>query len=178
MATSLREKFANLPITRDRDLFLRELLRELAGALEDVVGAEQASGFISIVGYRLGKIMDAEYRAALGEERLDLPHAAHALIDLKSRIDGGFAIESLDEERVVLVNTRCPFGAHVSGRPSLCMMTSNVFGKIVAENQGYARVELVGTIARGDPGCRVVIHLNPESRAAGSDDREYFSERD
>ena len=34
----------------------------------------------------------------------------------------------------------------------MCMMTSNVFGHIAAENVGYAKVELQETIARGDKG--------------------------
>jgi hypothetical protein len=37
-------------IQLERDVFLRSLLRELAGTLEDVVGLEEASGFISVVG--------------------------------------------------------------------------------------------------------------------------------
>ncbi len=43
------------------------------------------------------------------------------------------------------------------GRPSLCMMTSNVFGVIAAENLGYAKVALTETIALGAPGCRAVV---------------------
>jgi hypothetical protein len=39
-----------LKIPLDRDVFTRTLIRELAGALEDVVGIEEASGYISIVG--------------------------------------------------------------------------------------------------------------------------------
>lgn len=34
----------------DRDVFLRSLLRELAGTLESVVGLEEAAGYISVVG--------------------------------------------------------------------------------------------------------------------------------
>ena len=33
-----------LPVELDRDIFLRTLIRELAGTLEDVVGLEEASG--------------------------------------------------------------------------------------------------------------------------------------
>ena len=35
-----------------------------------------------------------------------------------------------NEDRIVLGNRRCPFGEKVLGRPSMCMMTSNVFGSI------------------------------------------------
>ncbi|HYQ82784.1 MAG TPA: hypothetical protein VEP28_01985, partial [Rubrobacter sp.] len=44
----------DLPIPLERDVFLRTLIRELSGTLQDVVGMEEASGFISVVGQRVG----------------------------------------------------------------------------------------------------------------------------
>lgn len=161
--------FADAEIDRNRDTFLRELLRDLAGILEDAVGLEEAECFVAMVGSRMGEAMNHEYCAAAGTDRLDAAQVAAALVDLKSRIQGGFSIESVQDDRIVLVNTACPFAEMVVGRPSLCMMTSNVFGRIAANNLGYARVELVETIARGHSGCRVIIHL--DSSGTG---REYF----
>ncbi len=160
--------FAAAPITRDREQFLCELVRELSGVLEETVGLETAEGFIATVANRIALVMDEEYRSAVGG-RLDARQVAEALVDLKRRIDGGFSIESIDADRIVLVNTACPFGRYVEGRPSLCMMTSNVFGRIAADNLGYARIDLEETIARGDRGCRVVVYLNE-----GGQGREYF----
>lgn len=165
--------FENLPIERNRDQFLRELVRELAGTLEEVVGLEDAEGFVSVVGNRIGEVMNQEYRELSNADKLDLEHVGAALVDLKRRIDGGFSIESMSDECIVLTNTRCPFGQYVQGRPSLCMMTSNVFGRIVADNRGYARVDIPEAIARGQQRCRVVISLKPESSSPGSA-REYF----
>lgn len=160
-------------IPLDRDLFLRSLLRELAGTLQDVVGIEEASGYISVVGAAIGEQLDAEYKRALKLQRLDRAQVAEVLVDLKRRIQGDFFVVEEDATKIVLANRACPFGELVRDRPSLCMMTSNVFGRIAAENLGYARVELQETIARGDRGCQVVVHLLP------SDDpdpqaREYF----
>jgi hypothetical protein len=45
---------ALLPVSPDRDLFRRKLIRHLSGALQDVVGLEEAAGFVSIVGQRMG----------------------------------------------------------------------------------------------------------------------------
>ncbi len=56
----------------------------------------------------------------------------------------------------------------------MCMMTSNVFGNIAAENLGYAKVVLEETIAEGAPGCRVVVHLKPTPEAEAATGREYF----
>ena len=57
--------FENLPIERNRDQFLRELVRELAGTLEEVVGLEDAEGFVSVVGNRIGEVMNQDYETLL-----------------------------------------------------------------------------------------------------------------
>lgn len=48
----------------------------------------------------------------------------------------------------MLGNRACPFGDKVIGHPALCMMTSNVFGSIAADNLGYAKVVVEEAIAR------------------------------
>lgn len=163
---------ADVPL--DRDVFLRTLLRELAGTLEDVVGLEEASGFVSVVGQRIGDQINASYRAALAAPELSRQQVADVLVDLKRRIEGDFYVVSADETKIVLGNRRCPFGDKVIGRPALCMMTSNVFGRIAAENLGYAKVVIEEAIARGDAGCRVVVHLRATLDAASATGREYF----
>jgi predicted ArsR family transcriptional regulator len=161
-------------VTLDRDLFLRTLIRELSGTLQDVVGLDEAAGFISVVGQRIGDRINADYRRALGRDTLDRPQVAGVLVDLKRRIEGDFRVVSQDDDRIVLDNGRCPFGDKVLGRPSMCMMTSNVFGVIAAENLGQAKVVLQDTIAAGAPRCRVVVHLRATPEAEAADGREYF----
>ncbi len=168
-----RNDASRLDLDFDKDKFLRNLLRELTGTLEDVVGAEEASGFISIVGQRLGEWLNKEYRQGFNTDTLNFKQLCNTLVDLKRRIDGDFYIISADNEKIVLGNRRCPFGKKVLGRPSLCMMTSNVFGAITAENLGYAKVSLEETIARGNRECRVVLYLNLDNDIT-IEGREYF----
>ena len=157
----------------DRDIFLRTLIRELAGTLEAVVGLEEASGFISVVGQNMGRQMDRDYKAALGTGRLTREQVASVLVDLKRRIRGDFFVIEQDDEKIVLGNRACPYAEKVVGRPAMCMMTSNVFGSIAAENLGYAKIELAETIAAGHPTCRVVVHLRPTPAADQAVGREY-----
>jgi len=164
-----------LPVPLERDGFLRDLIRELSGTLQDVVGLEEASGFISVVGQRIGDQINESYRQALQLDKLSREQVAEVLVDLKRRIHGSFRIVEINDERIVLTNGNCPFAEKVVGRPAMCMMTSNVFGVIAAENLGYAKVSLEETIARGDPGCRVVVYLRPSSESATADGREYFA---
>ena len=158
----------------ERDGFVRTLIGELAETLQDVVGLDESSGFVAVVGQAMGRQIDAAYRQALGEDPLDAERVAEVLVDLKRRIKGDFFIVSQDDDKIVLGNRACPFGDRVIGRPSLCMMTSNVFGSIAAENLGYAKVEIDEAIARGDAGCRVVVWLRPTEQAQQAEGREYF----
>lgn len=164
----------NADVPLERDSFLRTLLRELSGTLQDVVGLGEASGFVSVVGQRMGEQINQDYTTALQAQKLDRKQVAAVLVDLKRRIQGDFFVISEDEDKIVLGNNACPFAEKVLGRPALCMMTSNVFGVIVAENLGYAKVTIQEAIARGDAGCRVVIHLKPTEDAQLADGREYF----
>ena len=171
--TSERVSLPLAEVPLERDVFLRTLLHHLSGALQDVVGLDEASGLISIVGQEMGEQIGAMYRRVYRREHLSAEEVGAVLVDLKRRIQGDFFIIEQDEERIVFGNRACPFGDKVVGRPALCMMTSNVFGSIAAHDLGYARVELQDTIARGDSGCRVVVHLRPATEGERAEGREY-----
>jgi predicted ArsR family transcriptional regulator len=174
LLNSDRTAIQMLPVALERDVFLRTLLRHLAGTLQDVVGLEEASGFVSVVGQQIGDEINAAYTSALAVEHLSREQVADVLVDLKRRIQGDFFIIEEDEEKIVLGNRACPFAEKVVGRPALCMMTSNVFGSIAAENLGYAKVVLEQAIARGDRSCRVVVYLKQSEAAQRAIGREYF----
>ena len=163
-----------LQVPLERDGFLRTLIRELSGTLQDVVGLEEASGFVSVVGQRVGDQINQSYKAALQVDQLSREQVAQVLVDLKARIRGTFHVIEEDEEKIVLGNHDCPFEDKVIGRPAMCMMTSNVFGVISAENLGYAKVSLEQTIAQGHGQCRVVVYLKPTPEAGAANGRDYF----
>ena len=165
---------SELEIPLERDLFLRNLLRHLAGTLQNVVGLQEASGFVSVVGQEMGDEINRTYKNALAVSNLSREQVGEVLVDLKRRIQGDFYIIEENEDKIVLGNRACPFGEKVVGRPALCMMTSNVFGSIAAENLGYSKVVIEQAIARGDSGCRVVVYLKPTPEAQASPGREYF----
>lgn len=160
--------------SHSKDVFMRTVLRELTGVLEQTIGEREAEAYINYVGLALGRAINATYREAFSVLRLDPMQVASTLVDLKERIDGQFTIESMDSERIVLVNARCPFGDKVIGRTSLCRMTANVFGFVAAENLGYARVDIPEAIARGDEGCRVVINLTKPEEPPATSETEFF----
>jgi predicted ArsR family transcriptional regulator len=169
-----------LPILEDvripleRNAFLRNLLGELAGTLEEVAGLDEASGVLSVAGQRIGDAIHSQYRQALGVKRMTREQVAEVLVDLQRRIEGDFYIIAQDDTQIVLGNRACPFGEHVRGHPSLCMTTSNLFGPVVAENLGYAQVVIEKAIATGADQCRIIIRLQPPQPEQEAEGREYF----
>ena len=172
--SAVQTPVSKLDIPLNRDVFLRTLLRELSGTLQNIVGLEEASGFISIVGQSMGEQINRDYKSALQVSNLSRRQVSDVLFDLKNRINGEFYILEEDDEKIVFGNKKCPFAEKVHDRPAMCMMTSNVFGTIAAENLGYAKVELQETIANGDPGCRVVVYLKPTEESQQVSGREYL----
>ena len=164
---------SQIEIPLERDLFLRTLLGHLAGTLQNVVGLEEASGFISVVGQEIGDEINQTYKKALAVSQLSREQVGEVLLDLKRRIQGDFYIISQDDDKIVFGNRACPFAEKVIGRPALCMMTSNVFGSIAADNLGYSKVVIEEAVARGDNGCRVVVFLKPTEEALAAQGREY-----
>ncbi|MDO9042479.1 MAG: methanogen output domain 1-containing protein [Desulfocapsaceae bacterium] len=164
----------NIPL--NRDLFLRTLIRELAGTLERVVGYEEAAGYISLVGQHMGKWINSLYTRELGVTTLNRDQVAQVLVDLKQRIHGDFSIVAQDHHKIILSNSSCPFGDAVLERPSMCMMTSNVFGVITATNLGYAKVILEETFAGRCGQCRVTIYLEQSPEAEAAQGWEYYGD--
>jgi anti-sigma regulatory factor (Ser/Thr protein kinase)/predicted ArsR family transcriptional regulator len=149
-----------------KESFLRALVVQLAVGLEETHGHDAAEAAVAQVGTDVGGQMERAFRRATGiVDRLTPEQMADCYVRLKHAIDGGFAVAEVSEERVVLVNNRCPFGEVVRRSPSLCRMTSSVFGGIAGRNHdGEVAVVLEERIAVGDPGCRIVVWLGTEGQ--------------
>jgi anti-sigma regulatory factor (Ser/Thr protein kinase) len=146
-----------------REAFLRALVVQIAQSVDQLDGPDRAEAIVAQVGADVGGQMEAEFRAAYGVEgQLTPEQLGLCFVRLKQAIEGGFSVESVAPDRIVLVNDRCPFGEAVQRAPALCRMTSSVFGGIAARNaQHSAVVVLEERIAVGDPGCRVHVLLDP-----------------
>ena len=145
-----------------KETFLRALVVQLAQSAERVSGPAHAERAVAQVGTDVGGQMEVEYRQAASIVGQMTPEQiADCFVRLKRAIDGGFRAVEVSPERIVLVNTACPFGEVVRQAPALCRMTSSVFGGIAARNavDGTAAVLLEERIAVGDAQCRVTVYL-------------------
>lgn len=164
-----------LPVSLDRDIFLTSLMGEIADTLKDVVGPDEASGFISAAGERVGERINERYRTALAVRQLPRARIGEVLVDVSRRIASGYEIVEEQDDRIVLVNRSCSCTGKPARRPGMCMMTANVYGVIVAENLGYARVDLDRTAVDGVQACRISIYLAPGTGEKTG--REYRKDR-
>lgn len=139
--------------------FFGDVIGELSGILEDVVGLSDAEGFIATVGDRVG--LSISDRFEIGKH-MTPQQIGDILVDLKARIGGDFRVAALTDRKIVLTNARCPFGARVIGKKSLCMMTTNVFGRVTSDRNGYAHISIDDSIAAGANHCQVTVTLEPE----------------
>lgn len=158
-----------------RESFLRALVVQLAQTVDAEQGPDTAQAAVAQVGTDVGGQMEVEYRLARRVvERLSPQQIADCFVRLKSAIGGDFTVLEANERRIVLTNTRCPFGEEVVRAPSLCRMTSSVFGSIAASNTDHgSAVLLEERIALGDPGCRVVVWLDSRDPEVPRDAQRY-----
>ena len=145
-----------------KESFLRALVVQMARSVEYQNGPDAAEAAVAQVGADVGGQMEAEFRLARDVVGTMTPdQIGECYVRLKHAIDGGFKVVEANEQQIVLVNDRCPFGEAVQLAPALCRMTSSVFGGIAARNNdGPVAVLLEERIAVGDPGCRVVVGLD------------------
>jgi len=92
---------------------------------------------------------------------------ADALSDLEGRIDGECHVELVNQSKIIMKMTRCPFGNELaeSTGGSLCQIEKHVSGAIV-ENASFPirKLTLDISIGRGDRSCLIVIELEGEKR--------------
>ncbi|MGX1788598.1 methanogen output domain 1-containing protein [Bosea sp. NPDC055332] len=162
----------SLDIDFDHHGLFSTLLADMVDLLETIAGVEDACAYVSSIAARLGADIEQQYKTALGVQNLSRNQLIGVLLDLKNRAGGAFSLIEEDDDQVVFSNCACPLGKAATNHPSLCMLTSNIFGRMAANAVGYAAVDLEQTIARGDGACRVVLHL--KRTELGPDTREYF----
>src|SRR5690606_23413918 len=97
-----------------REPLLRALRVDRTRAAELSQGPDVAEELVAQVGATVGAQMEREFRRARGVAgRLSAGQIAECCLRLKAAIDGDFYPIEVAEDRIVLGNRRCPFGAAV-----------------------------------------------------------------
>ena len=160
-----------IPVKMNRDIFLTHIISELAFNLDKT----QLKDALTKVGLKLGKQIDALYKQFYGVEKLNIDQLTNAVIDIEKKIGAEFAIVEKTPEKIILRNTRCPFGNdNIKKCPEVCSITSNIFGTIAAKNSEYSKVCLKKTIARADEDY-IVIFLKKTEESEKEKATDYIS---
>ena len=161
------------PTPIEKTEYLTGFIGELSGLLDQIIGQPNSENVIGTVGLRTGERISRD--APSLRQRPSPRDVARLIANLRTEVGGHFEIVSVSASEIVLATGCCPFGRNAVGRPALCMMTTNVLGRIVADRTGYARVVLDSTIAQGAPRCRVRISLEMD-RSAFEEGHEFFAD--
>ena len=161
-------------ITLDNVSFLHKFVGNITCTLEEVVGINEASGFMNTVAQRMGEQLNDMYRHSLNSHKLNREQVCHVIADLQNRINSNAQITHKDEEKIIIGGCICPAGADNQDRPSLCSIITNMLGVISAENLGYSKVVVKRPDTNGNLHCQIVIHLNKTPEVIEYEGREHF----
>lgn len=159
-------------VARSQSQICRQLVGFLTASLRDLLGEEAAESLMAQAGQTVAEGLDACYRKEFRVNKLSRAQVASVFVDPKTTIGWPFHVLYESDDRIELSTEACVSEELTEGYSALCMITSNVFGVIAAENLGYARVTVDQSTTSGNGGCRISIHLEPDESAAG---REYFA---
>jgi hypothetical protein len=129
---------------------------------------------MSIVGQTLGDQIDRDYKQALTVSNLTREQVAHVLVDLNRRIHGDFCVIEEDENKIVLGKSSLPIRrpSHLSSVP--VHVHQQYFRCDCRGKSGLRQGRAAREDAKGQPGCRVVVHFNPTPEAEAAEGREYL----
>lgn len=143
-----------IPVNMNRDIFLTQMITELALNLDK----SQAKRTLNKIGLNLGKHIEELYKEFYGVENLNVDQLTETLIDVEKKIGGDFSVVEKSPTKIILKNNKCPFGNDkVKECPELCSITSGIFGIIASRNFGYSKVCLKRTIATADEDYIVIF---------------------
>ena len=96
---------------------MRSLLRKLSGVLENVIGINEASGCVSVVGQSIANWINTEYRNALRVSNLSREQVAQVCVDLKRRIQSKFYIIEETPEKIAVTPVVPSLTRSLAGSP-------------------------------------------------------------
>ncbi len=134
-----------IPVDLKKTRFLNEML---TGICENI-NPSQLKDAIDKSAVKIGKEISDTYRRFHNTVKLTKSQLIDSIIDSMNKLGAQFSLVREDETEIVFRNTKCVFGDKVKDCPMLCATTSNVIGKMVAENLGYCKLQFKRTIANG-----------------------------
>jgi len=162
-----------IPVNISEGTFLRRIINDLAANLEK----KDPKSIVNKVGFNVGEHIEELYKGFYGVEKLNLDQFSEVIIDVEKKIGGDFSIVEISKDKVVIKNTKCPFGEGVKKNPNLCYITSNILGVLAAKYFDYGKVCMKKTIATDSDYCDMVVYLKKTKESEKDKGKEYSAEK-
>ncbi len=115
--------------------------------------------------------------AGVGDDQLSGETVAESFVRLHAALGSEAYVVAVDDDRVELAVTRCPFVSPQGAGSSLCHVSSGLAGQLAAKVHGKATVLLDETLVSGDPECHLQVLLRPEDTEKGEGQPYYWPPR-
>jgi predicted ArsR family transcriptional regulator len=147
-----------IPVDLNRTKFLKQIITGMCETIEPNLLKEALEKSSTDFGKEVSDI----YKKFHNTTKLTKTQLIDSIIDAMNKLGAHFSLISQDKEKIVFRNSKCLFGSEIKKCPLLCITTSSIVGKIIAENLGYSRVELKRSIANGANEDIMRVYLNKE----------------
>lgn len=141
-----------VPVNLNKESFLNMLTIQLAAKSADKKA-------IKSVASKVADNIAELYKQYYDVDKLNMGQVIEAIEDAESKIGGKARVIEKTDKKFTIECSRCPFGDNVKLCQDLCYVTSNILGKLVAKNLGYAKVNIKTAIAQGSDHCLVDVYL-------------------
>ena len=152
-----------VPVKLNKESFLNMLTIQIVAKSTDKKAIKSAAS-------KVADHIVEQYNKYYGVEKLNIGQVIEAIEDSQSKIGGKAKVVDRTGRKLVVECTSCPFGDNVKLCQHLCYVTSNVLGKLVSKNLGYAKVNIKNAIAKGSENCLIEIFLK-EGKEEGKEYR-------
>lgn len=158
-----------VPLNINRDIFFENIVIDIATSLDKGTPRD----IINDASLKTARQIEQLYRQFYNVQTLSRDQIAEAIVDVGTKIGGKFTVVEKKDEVLIFRVEKCPFTEKVKQAPILCTFTSNLMGTIAAKSCGYSKVHLKRTIAKGDPGCYIIVYLKKTKESNKEKATEY-----
>jgi len=162
-----------IPVSLNKETFLRETITNFASNLDD----KEGKSIINKIGLNLGKNIDEIYRAFYKVDKLTFERFIDVVIDAGNKIGGNFCLDKNEGIKLIFRTKTCPFGKTVLSCPNLCLISTNWLGALAARNFGYAKIITTQQIAKGYHECLFTVYLRKTKLSNEQQGKEFYEAR-
>ena len=152
-----------VPVNLNKESFLNMLTIQLATKSADKKVIKSAASKVA------DRIIEL-YKEYYDIDKLNMGQVIEAIEDVEAKIGGKAKIIEQSNKKLTIECKKCPFGDNVKLCQHLCYVTSNILGKLISKNLGYAKVNIKNAISQGSDHCLVDVYLK-EGKEEGKEFR-------